>query len=221
MAAHDLKMTPEMWVDARKLHEQTGASFSDIGRSFGVTKGLIGRRAKDEGWVKGERPPATPAIVHRIADRPPVVKLYEREPRKREVLDQNEEAILRMIAEGDNYALISKKFNCSVSTFGIWIDASDERSKAVARAMQHASFKFIQQAEDVLIDAKTNVEVTRARELANHLRWKARAYNPRVFGDKQQIEMTGTVRTEASSAEVDKRLAELLNVVDVDTKLLP
>lgn len=127
-----------------------------------------------------------------------------------------------MLSEGKDYATVSKRFGCHVATFAKWIDATEERALAVSRARQQASFLFIQQAEDALSRPNmTNTEVTQARELASHLRWKAKAFNPRIFGDKQQIEMSGSVKAELSDDDVDKRLKELSRTVDVVARVLP
>jgi hypothetical protein len=48
-----------------------------------------------------------------------------------------------------------------------------------------------EKAETVLVDAADPFELAKARELAQHYRWRAKAVAPREYGDKVMQEHTG------------------------------
>jgi len=218
----DRKVTEAQWLQAREQYEQRGLSMQEIADNLGVSKPRVGQVSKKEGWVKGARQLVLDTSTPIPVVKPALDTSWSSQPLKRQLLDQNEEEIIDMLSEGKDYATVSKRFGCHVATFAKWIDATEERALAVSRARQQASFLFIQQAEDALSRPNmTNTEVTQARELASHLRWKAKAFNPRIFGDKQQIEMSGSVKAELSDDDVDKRLKELSRTVDVVARVLP
>lgn len=58
------KLTLETWQDLRAAYE-IGATFSDLGRRFGVSRQAIAKRAKAEGWQVD--PAAASEVLARVA----------------------------------------------------------------------------------------------------------------------------------------------------------
>jgi len=42
-------------------------------------------------------------------------------------------------------------------------------------------------------DADTDFQLTQARELAHHYRWRASKIAPKEYGDKQQVDVSGSL----------------------------
>lgn len=94
------------------------------------------------------------------------------------------EAVCSMIAEGTSYRQIAAKFGVGLATLATWMEVDAERSRACARAREIASQAFDEQALEAIEGASDAFELARAREVASHLRWRAKAANPRRYGDK-------------------------------------
>lgn len=71
-----------------------------------------------------------------------------------------------------------------------WIQGNDDRAARVKDARTVASYHFADQALIEIQIANTKDEISRARELANHLRWLASKFNRDVFGSHQTIDAT-------------------------------
>jgi hypothetical protein len=62
-----------------------------------------------------------------------------------------------------------------------------------------------EKAEQVVRDAPDKFELEKARELAHHYRWRAKAIAPRDYGDKVTQEHTGAGGGPIAIASVDLR----------------
>jgi hypothetical protein len=54
-----VRLTPEQWAEARRLRDDLGLPYVEIAASTGAGVRTILRRAKEEGWGKGRRGPAS------------------------------------------------------------------------------------------------------------------------------------------------------------------
>lgn len=119
------------------------------------------------------------------------------------------DAIVEMILDGHSLRTIAKAADASVGRLVAWIAAEDERSKRIQFARQLAADIYADKAQDALEDAKgTKIEIARARELAQHFRWKASMSNPRRFGTKVELNATVGLHT-LSEEELDAQAAAL------------
>lgn len=101
------------------------------------------------------------------------------------------EKICDDILEGFSYQDIATKYNVAYGVLHRFISHADNSARVIIARQQSADI-FDTKAEKVLIDAKSNLtEITRARELASHYRWKASKRNPKVFGDKVDVTSGG------------------------------
>ena len=94
------------------------------------------------------------------------------------------DAIVEMIVDGQSYRQIAGKAGVSLSLLAGWMDANPERSRACARARELSAQAFDEQALRVVETAKDVFALAKAKEMAVHLRWRAKAANPRRYGDK-------------------------------------
>lgn len=98
------------------------------------------------------------------------------------------EPILERIAEGQSFRKICKDVGVSLATLAQWLDDNPERIQAHARARQLAADAFDELAEQRIDEASDPFELAKARELATHYRWRAKAANPKRYGDKTTVQ---------------------------------
>ena len=101
------------------------------------------------------------------------------------------EQVAEWIADGKSYREIARTAEVGLGSLCLWIDAEPERSHACARAREDSAQSFEHQAQEFILDAGDQFELSKAKELAIHLRWRAKVNNPRRYGDKVQTELTG------------------------------
>ena len=98
-----------------------------------------------------------------------------------------------LIIEGKTFREIASHYKVSVSAIHKHFSKS-EHSARVNEALSISASSYADKADEVLsaITKDSNpVEMSRARELAQHYRWKASKRNPRAFGDKVDITTQG------------------------------
>jgi hypothetical protein len=116
----------------------------------------------------------------------------------------NIDEICNLIVEGLSYRKIAEKLKCPLSTFHDFICKSVHSARA-REALEYSAQTFDDQAEKVLIEAKsTMTEIQRAKELAQHYRWKASKRNPKRFSDKVQNEVTGSLELKQITGQIIK-----------------
>lgn len=99
--------------------------------------------------------------------------------------------IVEMILQGDSYKTIAQKLNIGLTKLHEFT-SNTNHSARVREALIISASTFDDKAEQVLLDAKRDmVEIQRARELAQHYRWKASKRAPRVYGDKLDLTTDG------------------------------
>lgn len=72
-----------------------------------------------------------------------------------------------------------------------WVSADEKRALQVREARIASARAFADEARQGIEDAKDPFQLSRAKELAHHLRWEAARANPRDYGDKVQQEVSG------------------------------
>ena len=99
--------------------------------------------------------------------------------------------IVDLLIEGQQYREIAAKFDVTLSKLVRFL-AKTENAALVSEGLQFSADQYADKAEQVLKDAESDsVEISRARELAQHYRWKASKRNPRRFGDKLDLTSDG------------------------------
>lgn len=88
---------------------------------------------------------------------------------------------------------IAAKLGVSPGSLLTWIEADAERSARVREVRQAMGRHWDEKSESVIRDAEDEFALKKAKELAHHYRWRAKAVAPKEYGDKVQTEHSGGV----------------------------
>jgi hypothetical protein len=117
--------------------------------------------------------------------------------------------VVAAISDGKTYRHIANVAGVGLGTLATWIEADPERSRACARARELSAQAFEERAEEAIADAKDMFELAKAKELAAHWRWRAKAVNPKSYGDK--VDIKGELGLKAlPQTQIDEELGKLL-----------
>lgn len=101
-------------------------------------------------------------------------------------LDGRIDEIVEDILEGKTFRYMAAKYDCALGTLHSYVN-KDEHSARVRNALEISASSYADKAEEVLQQAENDKgELMRARELAQHYRWKAGKRNPKKYGDRVQ-----------------------------------
>lgn len=91
------------------------------------------------------------------------------------------------ISDGRSLTSIAEAIGVSKGYLLSWIAADGDRSARVVEARSVTAWHWDEEAQSVIEKAKADpIEMTRARELASHFRWRASKINPKVYSDRVQ-----------------------------------
>lgn len=119
------------------------------------------------------------------------------------------EGVCEIIAETGTMTRCAQNIGVSIGKLIEWIEASPERS---ARARQLRSFMaahWDEKAEEVIEQAADQLGIAKARELAQHYRWRASKIAPRDYGEKVQVDANVGIHT-LTDDQIDRKLADLV-----------
>lgn len=109
------------------------------------------------------------------------------------ITNEKIDEIIELIVDGLTFRDIAKKYDLSLSGLHNFLSKT-EHSARVKTAMALSADGYADKAEEVLSDIKpksTYAELQRARELAQHYRWKSAKRNPRRYSEKVDITSDG------------------------------
>lgn len=110
------------------------------------------------------------------------------EPTAREKLDAfGIEAVCAAILHPKAMHAIADEIGVSQGSLVAWIGADSERSARAREARIHTAQMWDEKATQAIEAAADQFELARARELAQHYRWRASKIAPRDYGDKVAI----------------------------------
>lgn len=128
-------------------------------------------------------------------------------------LDGKLDEIIEMIVEGKTFREIGAFYNVSINTVHYFLTLEENAAKATA-ALEVSAATYADKAEQVLWECEgTKEEIMRARELAQHYRWKASKRSPKKYGDKVDVTSAGekiqsiqveVVRSHNATEDTDK-----------------
>lgn len=113
------------------------------------------------------------------------------------------DTICELIVAGESLTSIAARIDVHVSTLINWSEEDKQRSARMKEARQQSGRIWDEKAEEVIIRAGDPFELSKAKELAHHYRWRAKAIAPREYGDKVQNEHTGKDGGPIAIAAVD------------------
>lgn len=124
------------------------------------------------------------------------------------------DAICTDLIAGETYTAIARKLGVAISLLTDWIEKDPERNARAKEARRSSARTWDDKAEEVIAQAGDNFELAKARELAHHYRWRAKAIAPRDYGDKQILagdaENPIAVDVEVNSEVFDSILESLM-----------
>lgn len=115
------------------------------------------------------------------------------------------EALCDCLASGGSLRATALKLQVSVGSLIEWVEADAERSARVLQARTQSAAVWDELAEEEIRKATDPFEITKARELAQHYRWRAKIVAPRYYGDKTTTEHTGKDGAPIQIAAVDMK----------------
>lgn len=115
------------------------------------------------------------------------------------------DTICDMITNGHSLTKIAADIGIHAATLIRWLESDPQRSAYAREARIRSAKIWDEKAEAVIAAAPDKFELDRARELAHHYRWRAKAIAPREYGDKVQQEVTGANGGPIALAAVDLR----------------
>ena len=113
------------------------------------------------------------------------------------------EKICDLIISGDSMTNIAAQIGVNISTLIEWSEGDTNRSARVREARRHSGRIWDEKAEECIRLADDKFGLDKAKELAHHYRWRAKAIAPREYGDKVTQEHTGAGGGPIAIAAVD------------------
>ena len=118
------------------------------------------------------------------------------------IQEDKEDEIIARIEGGEMLTAIAKSFGVDRANFMKWLNADTLRSARVREARISASAAWDEKAEEEIAAAREPFELSRAKELAHHYRWRASKIAPKVYGDRLDLNHSGTVKFDRIEAVV-------------------
>lgn len=119
------------------------------------------------------------------------------------------DAVCARLMSGDSQRAIADDAGVGLMTLVDWIAADPVRSARAREARIAAARQFDEKAEYELRAATDPFTLAKARELAQHYRWKASKASPKEYGDKIEIDQKTTL-VDLTDEQLDARLAQLI-----------
>lgn len=101
------------------------------------------------------------------------------------------DALCEAIADEQSLTSIARGLGITPGSMLAWVDADPERSARVREARRQMAAIWDERAERLLSEADDEFGLKKAKELAHHYRWRAKAIAPKEYGDR--LDHSGTV----------------------------
>lgn len=121
------------------------------------------------------------------------------------------DAVCDEITGGKSLTQISKDLGIHVSSLLEWVEADAQRLARTREARTRSARIWDERAEQVIAMAGDQFELSKAKELAHHYRWRAKAIAPKEYGDKVTNEHTG-----ANGGAIQLAAVDLKGLSDVE-----
>jgi transposase-like protein len=122
------------------------------------------------------------------------------------------DAIEVKIEGGASISQVAREIGVGFGTLYEWLHADSDRSARVRAAVVRGAEADDDKALDALTAAERDpVEMTRAREIAQHYRWRAKIKNPDRYGEKSKIEVTHRY-ADMDDSDLDAEIAAMVGL---------
>jgi len=112
--------------------------------------------------------------------------------------------VIECIENGQTLTKIAGDCGKNRSILSRWLRADEQRSARAREARELAAEAWDDKAEEVLDTARDGFELSKAKELCHHYRWRASKIAPKTYGDKVEQTIVGPANVTIS--ETDSRL---------------
>lgn len=120
------------------------------------------------------------------------------------------DGVCEAIAETGTMTRAAQNVGVSIGRLIEWIEASPERSARAKQLRSYMAAHWDEKAEYVIENATDPLGIAKARELAQHYRWRASKIAPRDYGDRMQVDASVGVHT-LTDEQIDRKLADLVS----------
>jgi len=103
------------------------------------------------------------------------------------------EAVCEGIANTKSMTQIAHEIGIGIGALVKWIAADENRSLRAREERVRTALLWDERAVEVIESAADPFELSKAKELAHHYRWKASKIAPKDYGDKQEVVHSGQV----------------------------
>jgi len=101
------------------------------------------------------------------------------------------EGVCDVLLNGSTLIQYAELLKIDLSQLLHWILADPGRSARMRECRSEAAIVWDERCELLLAGSRDAFELSKARELAHHYRWRASKIAPRIYGDHARIEHTG------------------------------
>lgn len=108
------------------------------------------------------------------------------------------------LCSGSSLTGYANEVGVSLSSLLSWIDAESDRSARVREARVSMGKVWDEKAEDVIKSATDEFQLKKARELAQHYRWRSTKTAVRDYGDNVNVTAQVTLEQLVSSSMASK-----------------
>ena len=115
----------------------------------------------------------------------------KRTDRRKQLDAVGAEAVCDRIEAGESLRAIAQTLGMDMAPLWRWLHADKQRSARAREAMQRSALAFDEMAEEGIKGARNILALSRARELAQHYRWRAAKRNPAEFSDRVKQIVSG------------------------------
>ncbi len=122
------------------------------------------------------------------------------------------DAICERLKAGESITKIAASLGVGKTAVLTWLSADSDRSAQARNSRSDAAMMYDERAEELIEDAKDPFQLAKAREQAQHLRWRASKVNPASYGDKVELTADLTIKTMSEEA-INARLARLVGAI--------
>lgn len=199
------RITAEAIAKAREMYEKTPASMLKVAQAIGCHKSYIGRKAREQGWVKEWVDPLPIVDMTKVRARPEPLPLAQQKD-ARVTSDEELIEVIGQLAEGVTLKAACEDAGIKYVTMFERLNTSPELAKIYSRAREI----FIQNRVDHMhYVAAREPDVQRARLISDNTKWEASKILHRVYGDSKNINVTGGLQVNDSRDELIKELLQL------------
>lgn len=116
---------------------------------------------------------------------------FSQEPEPPAFYGLTEDDVIVKIENGETLTRIAADVGKDKSMLSRWLAADEQRSARAREARIVAASSWDESAEDEIRNATDSFQLSRAKELAHHYRWRASKIAPKLYGDKLLQEHSG------------------------------